>query len=185
MSYRRDDAGGHAGRLYDLLAARYGHERVFMDIDAVPLGSQFGEAISEAVAWCDVLIALIGRGWLEATDSDGRRRLDDPDDFVRREIESALAKGVVVVPACVQGAEIPQAQELPASLAPLTGRQGFQLSDTGWHDDVRRLIRRLEAVTEQGPDRSATADHPAPSRRPRATGRIRAAVALGCVALPP
>ena len=131
----------------DLLAARYGHERVFMDIDAVPLGSQFGEAISEAVASCDVLIALLGRGWLQATDSEGRRRLDDPDDFVRREIESGLAKSVVVVPACVQGAEIPPAQELPASLAPLTGRQGFQLSDTGWHDDVKRLIRRLEAVT--------------------------------------
>ena len=149
LNYRRDDASGHAGRLYDLLAARYGADRVFMDIDAIPLGSEFGETINRAVASCDVLIALIGRDWLEARDEGGHRRLDDPDDFVRREIESALAQGVVVVPASVQGAEIPRAHELPPSLAPLTRRQGFQLSDLGWQDDVDRLIRRLEAVRRE------------------------------------
>jgi hypothetical protein len=131
LSYRRDDASGHAGRLYDLLAARYGAERVFMDIDAIPLGSEFAEAISRAVASCDVLIALIGRRWVQATEAGGRRRLDDPDDFVRREIESALAQGVVVVPTCVQGAEIPRAEDLPPSLAPLARRQGFHLSRRG------------------------------------------------------
>ena len=110
LSYRREDASGHAGRLYDLLAARYGTERVFMDIDAIPLGSEFAETINRAVASCDVLIALIGRDWLEAKDADGHRRLDDPDDFVRREIESALGQGVVVVPATVQGAELPRAR---------------------------------------------------------------------------
>jgi TIR domain len=162
LSYRRDDASGHAGRLYDQLAGRYGAERVFIDIDAVPLGSEFGEAIRRAVASCDVLIVLIGRGWLRATDSDGHRRLDDPDDFVRSEIESALAQGVVVVPACVQGAEIPRAQELPPSLAPLTRRQGIQLSDTGWQDDVGRLIRRLEA----GVMPEALTRSPEPERAP-------------------
>jgi TIR domain len=184
LSYRREDASGHAGRLYDLLAARYGAERVFMDIDAIPLGSEFDQTISRAVASCDVLIALIGRGWLQATDAGGRRRLDDPDDFVRREIESALAQGVVVVPASIQGAEIPRADELPASLTPLTRRQGFQLSDTGWRDDVGRLIRRLEAVGEHHPDHPAAADRPPHSRRPRPTGRTLAAVVLGFLLLP-
>jgi TIR domain len=182
LNYRREDASGHAGRLYDLLVARYGAERVFMDIDAIPLGSEFGQAISRAVASCDVLIALMGRGWLQAADSDGHRRLDDPDDFVRREIESALAHGVVVVPTTVQGAELPRAEELPPALAPLTQRQGFELSDKGWQDDVKRLIRRLEAVVAQEqPDRAA--DHPAPSRRSRPTGRILAAAVLGSLAL--
>jgi TIR domain len=189
LSYRREDASGHAGRLYDLLAARYGPERVFMDIDAIPLGSEFGETINRAVASCDVLIALIGRGWLHATDPAGNRRLDDPDDFVRREIESALAQGVVVVPASVQGAEIPQAGVLPPSLAPLTRRQGFQLSDTGWQDDVGRLIRRLEAAADEQPDQAAAADRPvlrarpAPPRRPRPAGRTLAAAAFGLLAL--
>jgi hypothetical protein len=182
LNYRRDDASGHAGRLYDLLIARYGAERVFMDIDAIPLGSEFGQAISRAVASCDVLIALIGRGWLQAADSDGHRRLDDPDDFVRREIESALAQGVVVVPATVQGAELPRAEELPPALAPLTQRQGFELSDKGWQDDVNRLIRRLEAVAaEEQPDRAA--DNAAPLRRSRLNGRILAAAVLGSLAL--
>ncbi len=187
LSYRREDASGHAGRLYDLLAARYGAERVFMDIDAVPLGSEFGEAISRAVASCDVLIALIGRGWLQATDSDGHRRLDDPDDFVRSEIESALAQDIVVVPACIQGAEIPRPHDLPPSLAPLTSRQGIHLSDTGWRDDVGRLIRQLEAVGGQHPDHPAAADaadRPPHSPRSRPTGRTVAAVVLGFLLLP-
>lgn len=165
LSYRRSDASGHAGRLYDLLVARYGHQRVFMDIDAIPLGSDFGDAITRAVTSCDV---LIGRGWSDARGADGERRLDDPDDFVRREIESALAQGVAVVPACVQGAEMPRADELPPSLAPLTRRQGVQLSDaaggTTWgawfaasrseanHDLINSLKRALRRV------------HTAPSR---------------------
>ena len=183
LSYRRDDASGHAGRLYDLLAARYGANRVFMDIDAIPLGSEFGETINRAVAACDVLIALIGRNWLEVRDAGGHRRLDDPDDFVRREIESALAQDVVVVPASVQGAELPRAQELPASLAPLTRRQGIQLSDTGWQDDVGRLIRRLEAVTREQHSDVEAADRPAPSRRARPSGRALAVMGLGFLAL--
>jgi hypothetical protein len=147
-----------------------------MDIDAIPLGSEFGQTISGAVASCDVLIALMGRRWLQAADSDGHRRLDNPDDFVRREIESALAHGVVVVPATVQGAEIPRAEELPPTLAPLTEHQGFELSDTGWHDDVNRLIRRLERVVrEEQLDPVVSADRSATSRRPRPGGRTFAA----------
>ena len=183
LSYRREDASGHAGRLYDLLAVRYGAERVFMDIDAIPLGSEFGETISRAVASCDVLIALIGRDWLDARDADGHRRLDDPDDFVRREIESALAEGVVVVPASVQGAEIPRADSLPPSLAPLTRRQGFQLSDAGWQDDAGRLIRRLEAVTDEQPADDRAVARPVPARPWPPSGRTLAAAGLGLVAL--
>jgi len=175
LSYRRDDASGHAGRLYDLLANRYGAEHVFMDVDAIPLGSDFAATINRAVAACDVLIAVIGRDWLRATDADGRRRLDDPHDYVRLEIESALERGVAVVPTCVQGAVIPPGQDLPASLAPLIQRQGFQLTDSGWPDDVGRLIRRLEALNAEQADGVER-------RRRRPSRRILAGVLAGCLA---
>jgi hypothetical protein len=147
VSYRRGDSG-HAGRLYDALASRFGSGNVFMDIDTIDPGVDFAEVINRAVSSCDVVIALIGRGWVDATDAEGRRRLDDADDFVRLELESALAREIVVIPALVQGAEIPHARELPPSLVPLTRRQGIALRDIGWHDDVGRLIRRLERLAE-------------------------------------
>jgi hypothetical protein len=148
LSYRREDASGHAGRLYDVLAKRFGEDNVFMDIDTIGVGADFGEVINRAVASCDALIALVGRHWLTATDVDGRPRLDDPNDFVRLELESALQRDVAVVPACVQGASHPSADELPPSLAPLARRQGVELRDIGWHDDVKRLIEQLERLVE-------------------------------------
>jgi TIR domain len=184
LSYRREDASGHAGRLYDLLAARYGADRVFMDIDAIPLGSDFTAKLGRAVASSDVFIALIGRSWVRATDAAGHRRLDDPDDFVRREIESALTQGVAVIPTCVQGAGMPRAEDLPPSLAPLTRRQGFQLSDTGWQDDVRRLIRRLEALVDEQAEPAAAVDRTVPARRRwRPVGRPQIVAVLGVLAV--
>jgi hypothetical protein len=158
ISYRRDDASGHAGRLYDALAGRYGDRNVFMDVDAIPLGSDFAGEIDRAVASCDVVIVLIGRAWLQATDASGRRRLEDENDYLRREIESALAHDVVVVPTCVQGTPMPRADQLPEALAPLTRRQGIELDDAGWQDDVARLIRRLEGSgSERRPRRRLVA----------------------------
>jgi hypothetical protein len=150
VSYRRGD-GGHAGRLYDSLAARFGRDNIFMDIDTIDPGVDFAEVINRAVTACDVVIALIGREWVGATDAKGHRRLDNPDDFVRLELESALARpDVFVIPTCVQATEIPSPQELPPSLAPLARRQGIELRDVAWHDDVGRLIRRLERLAVPG-----------------------------------
>jgi hypothetical protein len=146
VSYRREDASGHAGRLYDALAEKFGDENVFMDVDTIQVGADFTEAITSAVGSCDALIALIGRDWATVTDETGRRRIDDPDDFVRLELETALERDVAVIPACVRGASFPEESELPASLAPLARRQGTDLRDTAWRDDVRRLIARLEEV---------------------------------------
>jgi hypothetical protein len=144
LSYRREDTSGHAGRLYDALAERFGDENVFMDVDTIEVGADFAEAITRAVASCDAAIALIGRNWLAAADAQGRRRLDDPNDFVRLELVAALERDVPVVPALVQGAGHPGADELPTPIAPLARRQGVELDDEGWHDDVERLIERLE-----------------------------------------
>ena len=143
------DTGGHAGRLYDALAEHFGPENVFMDIDAIDLGADFAGVINRAVSSCDVVIALIGRQWLTVADAEGRPRIEDPDDFVRLELESALARDVYVVPTCVQGVEVPTADKLPSRLAPLAGRQGTELRDVAWRDDLKRLIRRLELLARE------------------------------------
>src|SRR5918911_369183 len=112
VSYRRDDSGGHAGRLYADLVRHFGAGQVFMDIDTIKAGEDFPNVIEGSVRSCDVLIAIIGRRWL--TISDGaRRRLDNPNDFVRLEIAQALSRGIFVIPVLVQGATIPHPQDLP------------------------------------------------------------------------
>jgi hypothetical protein len=169
ITYRREDASGHAGRLYDALAGRFGIENVFMDVDTIDPGSDFVEAIEQAVSQCDVLVALIGRSWLTARDPAGRRRLDNPADFVRLELERALDTGVVVIPASVQGTPALAERELPPSLQPLARRQAIELRDGAWHDDVNRLIRQLEklAAEPQGPVQQAADVAPAKPRRRR------------------
>ena len=105
ISYRREETAYPAGWLYDRLADRYGGGQVFKDVDSIQLGDDFVEVITRAVGSCDVLLALIGDRWLTITDQDGRRRLDDPDDFVRLEIEAALTRNVRVIPILVDGAQ--------------------------------------------------------------------------------
>ena len=90
ISYRREETAYPAGWLYDRLAQHFGAAQIFKDVDSIPLGDDFVEVIDRAVGSCDVLLALIGAQWLTITDVHGRR-LDDPNDFVRLEIEAALA----------------------------------------------------------------------------------------------
>jgi TIR domain len=146
LNYRREETSGHAGRLYDALAARFDDDHVFMDIDRIEPGLDFTEVINEAVASCDVLISLIGSRWLTASDAKGRRRLEKPDDFVRLELEAALERGVRVIPALVQNAEMPSSDELPDGLRQLALRHAIELSDTRWAFDVGKLIETLERV---------------------------------------
>ena len=103
ISYRRDEAAYSAGWLFDRLAEHFGDGQIFKDIDSIELGDDFVEMIHRAVGSCDVLLALIGDRWLTTTDEDGARRLDDPNDFVRVEIEAALTRDVRVIPILVTG----------------------------------------------------------------------------------
>src|SRR5262249_6934531 len=154
-----------------------------MDIDTIEPGVDFADVIDRAVQACDVVIVLIGPRWVTATDKDGRRRLDDEEDFVRLEIEAALARDVVVIPTCVQGADIPPAQELPSTLAGLTRRQGMVLRDIGWHDDVSRLIRRLERITlGDAPLEAVPAVQVTPTRSRRRLALIGAIVGAAVIA---
>ena len=145
INYRRDDCPAHAGRLADTLEARFGKESVFMDVDTIDLGVDFVERIEQAIGDCDIVLALIGDEWLTVTDHKGQRRLDDPNDFVRLEISTALAREHVrVIPVLVEGAQIPTAEDLPDALTPLARRNGIELTDSRWRSDTSVLIGAIE-----------------------------------------
>lgn len=144
VSYRRDDTAGHAGRLYDRLAERFGEEALFRDIDSIQYGEDFVEALDEAVGSCKAMISVIGPNWLKSEDKRGRRRLENAHDFVRLEIESALARGIPIYPVTVGDAEMPDADELPESIAGLVRRQALEISETRFDYDVGELIGVLE-----------------------------------------
>lgn len=146
ISYRRDDSAAYAGRLYDRLTAHFGQDQVFMDIDQIGPGEDFVETIQRTVSASETTVVLIGKGWLSATDADGKRRLDDPDDFVRLEIATALERKIKVVPVLVGGAAMPKTSQLPESLALLARRNAIEISDTRFHSDVNRLIEAIEKI---------------------------------------
>lgn len=164
ISYRRGDSAGHAGRLYDHLSAKFGEESVVIDVDSIELGLDFVKQISNFVAHCDVLLAVIGPGWINAATDDGARRIDDANDFVRLEISAALKREVRVVPILVAGAQVPKAEELPADLKGLPLRHGLNLSDERWGYDVARLVAALE--NDRPGSRTSAIDQEAPSLFP-------------------
>jgi hypothetical protein len=146
ISYRRDESAGYAGRIADSFEEYFGEDKVFRDIDSLELGLDFSEAIERALESSEVLVAVIGKHWLTATDAAGQRRLENPDDYVRVEIATALKDNLRVIPVLVQGASMPSADEVPEDLAPLTRRNAFEIHDTAWRDDIRRLITAIERV---------------------------------------
>lgn len=179
MSYRREDTDYPAAWLYERLAGHFSGDQVFKDVDSIELGDDFVEVITAAVGSCEVLLALIGDRWLTAAGRDGRRRLEDPADFVRLEIEAALARNVRVIPVLVEGARMPRADELPESLAKLTRRQALELSPSRFDLDTRRLLTVLErTITRPEGEGAAQAGLPparelvehqtAPASRPEA-----------------
>jgi hypothetical protein len=152
VSYRRSDSADAAGRLYDRLEARLGRDNVFMD-DSIPLGVDFRQYLNDAVGRCGVLLAVIGDRWLEARFEDGpnqgQRRLEDPRDFVRIEIEAALARGIPVVPVLVGRASMPREENLPDGLKELTYRNATELrAGPDFPAQVDRLIRGIERLLQ-------------------------------------
>jgi hypothetical protein len=149
--YRRDDSTHQAGRIFDQLGLRFGKAELFKDVDSMPLGRDFRRVLSERVAQCDVLLALIGDTWLTAANSQGKRRIDDPGDIVRIEIESALRRRIPVVPVLVGNAPIPRDSELPTGLRELPFLQGIPVRpDPDFHNDVDRLIAGIIDIVGPG-----------------------------------
>ena len=151
ISYRRDDTAGEARALYQDLVAVLGQDAVFMDVDSIALGRDFREALHERLESCDVMLALIGSEWLDSRGEPGKRRLDEPGDFVRQEIAAALKRNIPVTPVLLQGARMPTTGELPEDLESLAYRNGFELRHGRWESDVKEMMSRLGLAADQGP----------------------------------
>jgi uncharacterized membrane protein YeaQ/YmgE (transglycosylase-associated protein family) len=146
VSYRRDDSLDVTGRIYDRLLKEYSDKTVFRDMDSIPLGFDFRQHIDKLISECSVCVVVIGNRWLTVTDKTGQRRLDDPKDHVRIEIESALRRNVRVVPLLIGGAEMPSIDDLPPSLHDLAFRNGTHIRpDPDFHRDVDRLVAGLRS----------------------------------------
>jgi formylglycine-generating enzyme required for sulfatase activity len=178
ISYRREDSPADSGRIYDRLWPKYGRENVFKDVDNIPLGADFRRILSDAVAQCDVMLVIIGRQWVSITDAQGQRRLDNPSDFVRIEVEAALARNIPVIPVLVQNAMMPQERELPISLAPLAYRNGMPVrsNDPFFHGDMDLLIHKLDALFAPASATAQPARTPTPESQRQLAGVQQAAL---------
>ena len=165
INYRRDDLGATAGRLHDRLAQTFGRENLFMDVDHIPAGVDFVDYLPSQVAACDVFLAVIGPNWLDAKDDDGRRRFDNPDDFVAIEIAAALARNIRVIPVLIDGARTPKADKLPDSIKPLVRRNAVEVRNANFGRDaelvitkVREALKTARPVTRRWPFMTSVAE---------------------------
>jgi len=144
ISYRRSDSAGHAGRLYDYLKNYFGNERIFFDVNTIQAGVNFEQKINSELDNSEVVLVLIGNQWLDAKDKEGSKRLDNPKDYVRLEVETALSKNITVIPILLQGATMPSGNVLPDTLYDLSRRNAIRLNDDHWNSDFKLLATIME-----------------------------------------
>ena len=149
ISYRREDSAPQAGRLFDRLSAAFGAENVFRDLDRIGKGLDFVRVMDAHLAQCDCVLVVIGKNWLSCVDTQGKRRLEDPEDFVCREIKGALRIDKFTLPILVDGAKMPKAVELPAEIGALANRNALEVLESHYEDDVARLIEIIGAGGRQ------------------------------------
>jgi hypothetical protein len=167
ISYRRDDSEDITGRIHDHLQRHFGDGSVFMDTAAIPVGVDFRKHFQRAVGQCDILLAIIGDDWLDIRHQHGpklgERRLDDPDDFVRIEVQTALDRGIPVIPVLVGRATMPVKANLPPELGQLAYQMAAEVrSGRDFHGHVSALIQGIEHLTNPPP--------PSPPKEPEQLG---------------
>ena len=161
ISYRREDSSGHVLALLPALRREFG-DRIFKDTDNVPPGEDFVKFIGRELQSCSVLLAIIGKDWLTVQDPRLKtRRLDNPDDFLRVELSTALRNDRIrVIPVLIERATLPAAMDLPVEIASLAQRNALELSDVRWDSDVQLLINAIQRAV------AASATAAAPAQRP-------------------
>ncbi|MBE9108006.1 toll/interleukin-1 receptor domain-containing protein [Nodosilinea sp. LEGE 07298] len=157
ISYRISDSADITGRIRERLVDYFGAEQIFRDVQSIPLGIDFRDNINTELDNCQVMVVVIGPTWLSVEDTDGDRRLEHPDDWVRREIETALNRGIPVIPVLLGNARLPKAEELPESLQALAYRNSTTArADPDFDPDMARLIKSLEAVLAEPSSTAST-----------------------------
>lgn len=171
ISYRRSDSEYAAGRIYDALATHYGSERIFKDVDRVVPGSRWEDAIDQAMSATTVLLVVIGPNWVSAADAaTSQRRLDDPQDELRREVSKGLANypATTVIPVLISGATMPSPEQLPENLRELTRRQAVSVrGEEHFHSDIGSLIAAIDSAGLTGRHRRSRS-----SEASRRRGRV-------------
>ena len=148
INYRHSDEPGFVQALYSYLEQAFRSERLFRDVDNIEPGLDFVRVLEEQVAECDLMISVIGKDWLDARAETGVRLLDDPDDFVRIEIKSALKQGKRVIPVLVGAARLPRSDELPETMKPLTRLHAVRLTHDQFRNDTQILIDAIQRILE-------------------------------------
>jgi hypothetical protein len=152
ISYRRQDSAYLAATLSDKLQQHFGPNSVFLDVDNIPLGVDFREYIGNAVGQCDVLLVIIGDEWMGPTDSQGKRRIDDPSDYMRVEIESALKRNIPVIPVLIEEATMPAPADLPPAIESIAFRNAAEIrAGRDLRQHIDQLIRGLETIIKTSP----------------------------------
>jgi len=177
ISYRRVDSGW-AGRIHDALLERCGGDHVFMDVDDIPIGADFHDAISASIQRSQVLLVVIGPTWLEV--KDGARRIDSPEDPVAAEVAAGLRQQRKVVPVLLPGARMPSDEELPELLRSMTRYNALEVHEASWEYDIERLLNAVgaPAAAAAKPLTTATPSSERRLRRLRLTPRAIMTVAL-------
>ena len=190
ISYRREESAGEARALFNELVEYIGEDSVFMDVDSIALGQDFRDVVRQRLSSTDMMLALVGKEWLTATTPDGRRRLDDPGDFVCLEIGTALARKIPVTPVLLHGTPMPSADQLPEVLRDFAFRNAFELSHTRWESDLQEMLRRLHLLAPQPANASPMRPHhmerevadahtmPAQARSPMALRAVLSVIAV-------
>lgn len=142
-SYRRADSASFTGRIRDFFEYHHADIPMFFDVNSIEPGRNYDEVINERLAMSEVVLAVIGDKWLNTLDAYGRRRLDDQEDTVRRELSSALAMKLHVIPILLDKADMPSAKDLPDDLKLLANRNAFFVREVSFKRDMEELSRTI------------------------------------------
>jgi hypothetical protein len=158
INYRRSDAAGMAGRLFDRLEQEFSGDQLFFDVDNIPPGKDFVAYLNDKVGACDVLLAVVGSNWQSQLDArEYKEAGEQTEDFVRIEIEAALRQGKTVIPVLVGGAEMPRKEDLPEALQPFARRNAVRLSHERFKADAAGITNALKAALAEAEELRAAA----------------------------